>query len=212
MLVEDSTGKVNTFIYETEPLVTRNSLSTTFDQLRVGDEVTVKTDYDVLAAIDATATAAEATAIIKEITIGNTSSIKLQDKDGEIKDYKLSNTAKISVLNTTCTIYDLRVGYKVSVSFDGSEIISIDVAEKETSQEIVGKIVYVNVDKKLIMLQVVNDANENETMFISLDSKTTIMNLLGQTKRITDLKTGDSVISVGTYSGGTFNAVSVIIK
>ena len=214
LLVEDSLGKVHTFTYAQEPYVTRNSTSTTFDQLRVGDEVVVKTEYDVLTAVDAksVATPADSIAVIKEIIIGSSNRIKLEDSNGETKEYKISNTAKISVLNATSTIYDLRVGYKVSVSFDGTEIISIEADETETSQKIFGKVVYVNSDKKLIMLQVKNNSNENEIVYLSLDSKSVIMTLSGQIKRVTDLVPNTNVICVGSYSGGTFNAVSVIIE
>lgn len=214
LLVEDSSGKVHTFTYAQEPYVTRNSISTTFDQLRIGDEVVVKTEYNVLTAVDAksVATPADSIAVIKEIVIGSSNKIKLEDSNGDIKEYKLSNTAKISVLNATATIYDLRVGYKVSVSFDGTEIISIEAAETETSQKIFGKVVYVNNDKKLIMLQVKNNSNENENVYLSLDSKSVIMTLSGQIKRVTDLTPNTNVICVGSYSGGTFNAVSVIIE
>ncbi len=214
LLVEDSSGKVHTFTYDKEPYVTRNSTSTTFDQLRVSDEVVVKTEYDVLTAVDAksVATPADSIAVIKEIIIGSSNKIKLEDSNGETKEYKLSNTAKISVLNATSTIYDLRVGYKVSVSFDGAEIISIEADETETSQKIFGKVVYVNNDKKLIMLQVKNNSNENEIVYLSLDAKSVIMTLSGQIKRVSDLVPNTNVICVGSYSGGTFNAVSVIIE
>ncbi len=214
LLLEDSTGKINTFVYSQEPYVTRNSAVTTFDQLRVGDEAVIKTEYDVMTAIDAksVATAADSIAVIKEITIGTSNRIKLEDSKGEVKDYKISSTAKISVLNLTSTIYDLRVGYKVSVSFDGTEIVSIEAAETETSQKIFGKVVYVNNDKKLIMLQIKNNSNENEIVYLSLDPKSVIMTLSGQIKRVSDLVQGTSIICVGSYSGGTFNAVSVIIE
>lgn len=214
LLLEDSTGKINTFVYSQEPYVTRNSAATTFDQLRVGDEAVIKTEYDVMTAIDAksVATPADSIAVIKEITIGTSNRIKLEDSKGEVKDYKISSTAKISVLNLTSTIYDLRVGYKVSVSFDGTEIVSIEADETETSQKIFGKVVYVNNDKKLIMLQVKNSSNENEIVYLSLDTKSVIMTLSGQIKRVSDLTPDTSVICVGSYSGGTFNAVSVIIE
>lgn len=212
LLVEDSTGKVYTFVYEKEPNVTRNSTVTTFDQLRVGDSVSVKTEYGVLTAIDATAVEAETTGVVKEITIGTKSKLKIQDNDGLTKEYVLNNNAKISVLNQTATIYDLRVGYNVSIIFDGNEIVSIEAVETETSQQIIGKVVYVNVDKKIIMLQITNENNENEIVYVNLNYKTIIMTLAAQTKKITDLKMGDNIISVGSYSGGTFNAVSIIIK
>lgn len=214
LLIEDSAGKVHTFVYSEEPFVTRNSSETTFDQLRVGDEVVIKTEYDVLTAVDAksVATSADSIATIKEIIIGSSNRIKLEDANGEIKEYKLSNMAKISVLNATATIYDLRVGYKVSVSYDGTEIISIEADETETSQKIFGKVVYVNTDKKLVMLQVKNNSNENEIVYLSIDAKSVIMTLSGQIKRVTDLTAGTNVICVGSYSGGTFNAVSVIIE
>ena len=62
------------------------------------------------------------------------------------------------------------------------------------------------------MLQVKNNANENEIVYLNLNSNSVIMTLSGQIKKITDLTSGADVICVGSYSGGTFNAVSVIIE
>ncbi|QSX05035.1 S-layer homology domain-containing protein [Sedimentibacter sp. zth1] len=214
LMIEDATGKINTFVYVSEPDVTRNSKDTTFDQLRVGDLVVVRTEYDVLTAIDATAVATESdtAGVIKEIIIGTQNKIKIQDKDGAVHEYRVSNNAKMSILNSTSSIYDLRVGYNVSLSFEGQDVISIEATETEASQQINGKIIYINVEKKTVMVKITKEFGEEEILYVSLGSNAKIMTLSAQVKYIKDLKIGDSIISVGSYSGGTFNAVSIIIK
>jgi hypothetical protein len=220
LTLEDKAGKTYTFVYTQEPYVTRNSILISFDQLRVGDEATIKTEYDTMTAIDAksVATPSDSIAVIKEITIGASNQIKLEGSDGVTKEYRLSNTAKISVLNTSSSIYDLRVGYKVKVGLDGTEITSIEADAAETSQQLNGKIVYIykpsnlSLEKSVIILQVKNNLNENEIVYLNLNSNSIIMNLAAQKIRISDLAQGMNVICVGSYSGGTFNVVSIIVK
>lgn len=220
LTLEDNLGKTHTFEYSYEPDVTRNSKLVSFDQLRVGDEAIIKTEYDIMTAIDAKSvtTSADSIATIKEITIGSSNRIKLEGSDGVVTEYRLSNTAKISVLNSSSSIYDLRVGYKVNVSIVGNEITSIEAASTEESQEITGKIVYVykssniNLDKNVVIIQVKNSLNEKELIYLNLNSNSIIMNLSGHQVRVSELEQGMNVICVGSYSGGTFNVVSIIVK
>lgn len=221
LTLEDSEGKVYTYTYVEEPYVTRNSVATSFDQLRVGDEATIKTEYDKLTAIDAKSvvSSADIIATIKEITIGVSNRIKLEGNDGEIKEYKLSKTARITVLNASSSIYDLRVGYAVKVNLDGSEIVSMEVAGTGKSLEQTGKIVYVynasnlSMEKNVIILQIKNSLNENEIIYLKLNPDTVIMTLMGTKLRIADLKPDMDVLCLGSYSnGGTFDTLSIIIK
>jgi len=221
LTLEDSEGKVYTYTYVEEPYVTRNSVATSFDQLRVGDEATIKTEYDKMTAIDAKSvvSSADIVATIKEIIIGASNRVKLEGNDGEVKEYKLSKTARITVLNASSSIYDLRVGYSVKVNLDGSEIVSMEVAGTGKSLEQTGKIVYVynasnlSMEKNVIILQIKNSLNENEIIYLKLNPDTVIMTLMGTKLRISDLKPDMDVLCIGSYSnGGTFDTLSIIIK
>ena len=219
LTLEDSLGKTYTFTYTQEPNVTRNSVATSFDQLRVGDEATIKTEYDVMTAIDANAVenTADFVATIKEITIGANNRIKLQSADDEIKEYKISKNARISVLKNNSSIYDLRIGYTVKVNYDGTEITALEVEGTENSVTQTGKIVYVYnasnlyIEKNTIMIQIKNSLNEYETIYLKLNPNTVLMTLTGDKLRVSDLKPGMEVICIGSFSnGGTFDAISII--
>lgn len=219
LTLEDNLGKTYTFTYTQEPNVTRNSVATSFDQLRVGDEATIKTEYDVMTAIDAKAVenTADFVATIKEITIGANNRIKLQSADDEIKEYKISKNARISVLKNNSSIYDLRIGYTVKVNYDGTEITALEVEGTENSVTQTGKIVYVYnasnlyIEKNTIMIQIKNSLNEYETIYLKLNPNTVLMTLTGDKLRVSDLKPGMEVICIGSFSnGGTFDAISII--
>lgn len=214
MSIEDEKGKSYNFTYNEEPSISRNDGDATFDQLRIGDTVTVKTEYDVLIAIDATSTTtvADKIGIIKEITIGAQNRIKVQDEEGIISEYKINGNARFSVFDATASIYDLRIGYRVALSFDGEEIMSVDAKNDDTSQELSGKVIYVNPEKKTVILKISNEFGQSEIITLNLNVKTKIISLTGRIKYIKDLKAGDSIISIGTYSGGNFDAISIIIK
>lgn len=213
LIIKDSNDKTEEFEYIEEPVVEKNDIKTTFDSLSVGDKVTVSTTYEELTAITAESNTQEGFGgVVKEITIGDINKIKLMDNDGEIKEYTVAKDANVNVLNQAASIYDLRLGYKVDVSFNGEIISSITAKETESSQEITGKIVYVNADKNLLMLQVIDDKNNKEIIYSYLNNDTTLMNLKGTRLYLKNLDMGENVLCVGAYSGGTFNAVSVIVK
>jgi len=213
LIITDDNDKELEFTYETEPTIDKNGESSTFDSLTIGDLVTVSTTYDKLTAITANSNNQEGFAgMIKGITIGDVNKIKLLDNDGAMKEYVVEKSAKVVVLNQSASIYDLRLGYKIDVQFNGDNVISIIAKETESSQEVTGKILYVNQLKKTVMLQVIDDQNNKETIYAYLSNDTTIMNLRGSRLNLSDLESGQTVLCVGAYSGGNFSAVSVIVK
>ena len=115
-------------------------------------------------------------------------------------------------MDRTSTIYDLRVGYKAKLIISDNEVVSIEVNDIENSQEITGKVVYVNHEKKMIMLQTENVNGQKELVYLNVATDTVIMTIKGQSRTLSSIALGDSIISVGSYTGGMFDAESVIIK
>lgn len=211
-LCNDGTEKL--FIYKEEPDVSRDEKNTTFDQLRVGDTAYIRTVYDELSLIDAESCKSEVdmVGIVNEIIIGSSNKIRIKDEEGAEKTYKLTKNAEVFVLDKTSTVYDLRVGYSVKIKFSGDEIKYIEATKTETSQQINAKIVYVNIAKKTIMAKIENEFNNGEIIYISLDYNSNVFSIAGRHISLKDLEIGSNIISVGSYSGGTFNAVSIIVK
>lgn len=202
---------LKTFIFNSDVDVTRNDEASSFDRVRAGDEVTITTRYDEMIAINTVAKEAEMSGVIKEILIGSTSKLKIADKNGDIEQYKVSNNVIITIGSRNASIYDLRLGFNVNVNTSGDEIVTIDASELETAMSFSGKVIYINKDDKIIMIQnVVN--GQTELVNLKVTNNTKIFNTLGNTKYLNDIKEGESILSMAISQGGENVAVSIMVK
>ena len=201
-----------TFEYTSETEVTRNKQISSFDQVRVGDDVTVTTEYDKLIKINTVAADAELSGTIKEILIAPQSKIKIADTNGNVKEYFVSNNVKINIGSKNSTIYDLRLGYQVAVNTSGDQIVTIEAAEIQTAKSFSGKVVFVNQDDKLIMMQNIKENGQTELVYLRITNSTKIFNTTGQTKYLKDISEGNNIMATAISQGGEYVAVSIMIQ
>jgi len=201
-----------TFIFTSDVDVTRNDDESSFDQIRVGDEVTITTKYDDMIAINTIAKEAEMSGVIREILIAPQSKIKIADEDGAIKQYSVSNNVKITIGSKNVSIYDLRLGYNVSVNTSGDEIVTMEVSEMETAKSFTGKIIFINEDDRLIMMQSVTSTGKTEIIYLSITNNTKIYDTSGSTKYFKDLEEGENILSIAVQQSGEYMAVSIMIQ
>ena len=200
-----------TFIFNKDVEVTRNDDDSSFDQVRVGDEVTITTEYDEMIAINTIAKEAETSGVIREIIIAPQSKIKIADEDGEIKQYSVSSNVKITIGAKNVSIYDLRLGYNVYINTSGDEIVTMEVSEMETAKSFTGKIIYINEDDGLIMMQSVT-STVKELIYLSVTNSTIIYDTSGKTRYFKDLEEGESIVSIAVQQGGEYIATSIMIQ
>lgn len=205
-------GVIKSFTFNSDVDVTRNDKDSSFDQVRVGDEVTVTTEYDDMIAINTIAKEAEMSGTIKEIIIGNDNKIKIADEDGETTQYAVSNNVIITIGSNNATIYDLRVGYNVSVNTSGNEIVTIEAAQLQTAKSFSGKIIYINSTDKIIMMQNVKDNGQKELVYLTVTNNTKIFDTTGSTKYFKDLKEGENILSTAISQSGEYVAASIMIQ
>ncbi len=201
-----------TFIFTSGVDVTRNDKESSFDQVRVGDQVTVTTEYDEMIAINTIAKEAEMSGVIKEILIAPQIKIKIADENERVKEYTVNNNVKINIGSKNVSIYDLRLGYKVFVNTSGDEIVTMDVSEIETAKSLTGKIIFINEDDKLIMMQNVTATGKTELTYLLITTKTRIYDTSGTTKYFKDLKEGENIMSFAVPQGGEYVATSIMIQ
>lgn len=201
-----------TFEYTSDTEVTRNKQTSSFDQVRVGDEVTVSTEYDKLIKINTKAADAEISGTIKEILIAPQCKIKIADTNGSLKEYTVSNNVKINIGSKNSSIYDLRLGYQVEVNTSGDQIVTIEAAEIQTAKNFSGKIILVNQEDKLLMMQNIKDNGQTELIYLRITNSTKIFNTAGSTKYLKDIIEGNNIISTAISQGGEYVAVSIMIQ
>lgn len=210
--IKTKEGVIKTFEFNSDVEVTRNDEESSFDRVRVGDEVTITTEYDEMIKINTVAKEAEMSGTIKEIIIGPVNKIKISDKDGDVEQYSVSSNVVVTIGNKNASINDLRVGYNVEVNTSGDEIVTIEASELQTAMNFAGKIIFLNKDDKLIMMQNVNSSGQTELVYLRVTNNTKIFNISGETKYLKDMTEGQSILSTAISQGGEYVAVSIMIQ
>jgi hypothetical protein len=205
-------GVIKSFTFNSDVDVTRNDDDSSFDQVRVGDEVTITTEYDDMIAINTIAKEAEMSGTIKEILIGDNNKIKIADEDGATTQYAVSSNVIITIGSSNATIYDLRVGYNVSVNTSGNEIVTIEASQLQTAKSFSGKIIYINIDDKIIMMQNIKDNGQKELIYLNVTNNTKIFDTTGATKYFKDLEEGENILSTAISQSGEYVAASIMIQ
>lgn len=202
---------IKTFELSGSVEVTRNDKESSFDRVRVGDEVTVTTEYDTMIKINTVAKEAEMSGTVKEIIIGGTNKIKIADKNGDIEQYTVSNSVVVTIGSKNASINDLRVGYNVNINTSGGEIVTIEASELQTVINFSGKAIFINKDDKIIMMQNLNSSGQTELIYLKVTNNTRIINITGDTRYLKDITEGQYISSTAVSQNGEYVAVSIII-
>lgn len=210
--IKTDKGELKTFTFNSDVEVTRNDDESSFDRVRVGDEVTITTEYDDMIAIDTVAKEAEINGTIKEILIGTVNKIKISDKDGNVEQYSVSNNVVVTIGSKNASINDLRVGYNINVNTSGDEIVTIEASEIQAAINFSGKVLVINATDKIIMMQNVKSNGQTELIYLKVTNNTKMFNMAGETKYLNDLEEGKSILSTAISQSGDYIALSIFIQ
>ena len=213
VVIKTKEGVLKTFEFNSKVEITKNDKESSFDRVRVGDEVTVTTEYGEMIKINTVAKEAEKSGIIQEITLGSVNKIKITDKNGDAEQYTVSSNVVVTIGDKNASIRDLRVGYNVDINTSGDEVVTIDASEIQTGIYFAGKVIFVNTDDKLIMMQSVNSNGQSEFIpNLRVTNNTKIINMSGDTKRLKDLEEGQTILCTAIPQSGEYVALSIIIQ
>lgn len=85
-------------------------------------------------------------------------------------------------IGTNVSIYDLRLGYNAYINTSGDEIVSMEVSELDTAKSFIGKIIFINEDDRLIMMQSITGTGKTELIYLTVANRTIIYDTSGETK------------------------------
>lgn len=210
--IKTKEGVVKTFEFNSDVEVIRNDEESSFDRVRVGDGGTITTEYGEMVKINTTAKEAEMSGIIKEITIGSVNKIKIEDSDGDTKQYDVSSSAVITIGDKTASINDLRVGFNVNINTSGDEIVTIEASELQTVINFTGRVIFINEDEKLIKMQNISSSSGNSVVTLKITNSTKIFNLSGQTRYFKDITEGQNIFTSAVSQGLEYVAVSIMLQ
>lgn len=206
-LYDGKTYEVDNSVY-----VQKNNKTSSLRYILPGDTVTLKLEYGTIISIDAKSQTSVNEGTIEEITIGNSaSSIKL-NVDGTIKSYAIVRDTEIVVDNNAATLYDLRLGYVVTVNIESDTVTKISVRSVTQAETLTGTITLVNASLGFINLNV-TDAQGNTTSHqVFVKNGASIIGVDGGSRlSLADLRIGDQVLVKGTVNMGAFEATSIVL-
>ncbi len=177
-----------------------------------GDKVTITLEYGVVSKIVAQSTKKTVDGTIRAVNISSEPTIIVL-VNGEEVTYDVTTDVEITINGEPGTLYDFRVGDKVTLTTESNAVTKISsTAAQSTAGNISGTITAVNSSFGFIRIQAVDSAGSTyeETVYCK-DGKTTFITAAGNSKSFKDLAVGNVVSAYGSITNGAFEATSVII-
>lgn len=177
-----------------------------------GDKVSLTLEYGVVSKIIAQSDKKTVDGTIRAVSISASPTITVLVNNEEVV-YDVSNDIAISINGEAGTLYDFRVGDKVTLTTESNAVTKIaSVTNQSTEGNISGTVLAVNNAYKFIKVQATDSTgNTYEENVYCKDTKTTFITAAGTTKQFKDVVEGNVISVYGTYTNGAFEASSVII-
>ncbi|WDV46049.1 S-layer homology domain-containing protein [Clostridiaceae bacterium M8S5] len=214
LTIETKNGVKLTYDVAHNVYIKRNKKSAEITDLKVGDDVELDIEYNVVEDIHATSVKTDTEGRIEEIVIGKKNKITIINNKNEKVQYQIANNVDIEIDNKdNKTIYDLRLGYFMEIEIESDEITEIDARSTSASTRYEGTITYVDNDANVIIISVY-DVVKKETKSVRIDvtNRTRYIDESGNTTYLRYLHEKDKILVIGEANGGIFKAKTVIIE
>lgn len=213
----DEAGKAIEFTLNPSslPAIERDSVLTTIDKLRGGDAITIFIQYNKISSIETTAGKASTTGIVTKITMemGGTR-VTIKSDNGAESSYILANNAEITRNEAVASLYDIKIGNKVSLVLSNDEIVTLNIESSTTlASDLSGKILFVNKMDSSILLEITESTGITKTITVNalnVSRNSRILNIDGGVLTISDLAINDLILVIGSYNGTGFDAKIII--
>ncbi len=206
-----SNNKVVTYpLSEKEVSVTRNGDDVTVRDLKIGDKVTVKMEYDIIEAIDATSVKKTLEGTIEEIVISSTNPRILIKAGNETVECAMDNDIAVTINGEEATVYDMRLGYSAVVHTDSSTVTSVEITSTPTVEtlNIAGTVTEINTNYSSITLKLSDGSIDK----IFVKSGASIINgTTGKKTTLANIKEDNFLTAVVSSTGFTHEAISIVV-
>lgn len=212
LVVEDEDDEIHEYPIDEDVDIERNGDDVELTELRVGDEVEVDIEYNVIVDIEADVVESEDEGTIKSILIADRPELTIINEDDEEVTYYIADEASIEVGDEDSDIYGLRLNYYVELEIESNYVVSIDAEIREYNPNIQGKVEYVHEDAEIIVIsRTDSNANKNELLTVVTTRDTIYYDEDGSRGRFRNIDKGDEVIVIGSFNNEIFTAKSIII-
>lgn len=197
-----------TYRVDDNVVVKKNGLTSSMDQIYAGDRVTLTLQYGVIKKIVATSTTVTKEGTISEIVFSDAPKITVVT-DGQKNVYDVTKDCEITVNGEESDLYSFRVGDKVTLTIESGAVKKIKATSTTSSAGSVSGVV-ASINSSYGFINVDTGNGNIQTVFCS-DNSTKFLTIDGVMKKMSNVKTGDSVQVNGTVSNGAFVAKVVLI-
>lgn len=207
-------GSTEEYPLAEETTVKRDNKEATFNDVKIGDKVSLTIRYGKVAVISATSTDHKVTGTIESITIATLPSIKIKETGNSTAgSYSLSREAVYVIDGEEGDIYSLRLGASITADIESDTVVKITSVTPSVSAAIVGVIETINKSYGFLTMSVEDSNGEVSTMQVFI-KKSGIKIIDSATSKEIDtskLKAGNKISVTGAMNTGAFEASTIIV-
>lgn len=189
--------------------VKKNDADVGLNNIYKGDKVKLTLEYGVITKIVAESSKRVYEGTIKALTISTQSEMTVIVNKKETT-YQIPKDVEILINGEEGTLYDFRVGDIVKITLDSDAITKIvATSTQESAGAISGVVTGINTSYGVI--SVMPEGSTTVSSALCKDDWTTFITADGKTKKMKDIKVGQTVEIKGTNSSGAFLGKLVVI-
>lgn len=201
-----------TYTVSSDVTVKKNDITSSLDSIYKGDKVSLTLEYGVITKITATSSKKTVEGTIKALTIASPQSSMTVSVNGTETTYEIPKDVQITINGETGSLYDFRVGDQVKITIESDAITRIvATTTQESSGVISGVVTGVNTSYGVISILPEGSTTGESKQVYCKDDITTFVDVNGASKKMKDVKEGQTVDVRGTVSNGAFIGKLVVI-
>lgn len=206
--ITTSSGETRQYEIPDNARIYKNGLTATARDLLPGDTVNLTLEYNQIKEIRATSKTDNYEGTIEEINISSNPYIVVKLEDGTTKKLYFSKEVEIELDGSEATMYDLRVGYYITLTTESDTVTKIESRTVTSSFQVTGTVDSVNDNYGFINL--IKEDGEKVQIFVTKRAK--IYESASNVERqLASLKKGELIMAIGSESNGVFEATTVIV-
>ena len=201
-----------TYEVSSDVLVKKNDATIGLDGIYNGDKVNLTLEYGVITKIVATSTKKVIEGTIVSLTIASQPTMTVKVKNEE-STYQIPKDVEILINGEEGTLYDFRNGDLVKITLESDAITRIvATSTQESSGNLKGVVTAINSSYGVISILPEGASDGESKQVFCKDDSTTFVTAGGKTKKMKDVKVGQSVDVRGTVSNGVFVGTLLVIE
>lgn len=196
-----------TYPVSSDVSVKKNDAPCGLDEIYKGDKINLTLEYGTITKITATSNKKVVEGSIQGLTISSRPTMDVK-VNGTVSTYEITGDIDITINGEEGTLYDFRVGDVVKLTLESDAITKIVASStQESAGSITGVVTAVNESYGVISVQKAGSETSEQVMC----KEATFIDVGGKTRRMKDIKVGQTVDVRGSISNGVFVGKLIVI-